>query len=379
MGCIFVRFMLRPALHCQICLVGGGLAGTAIAAWAQHAGLDVVWVDAPPAEGTSASQVAAGLVNIVTGVRPALTWHAHPLVHDLMAWLALPTVAHATAKHLHRMSIYRRLATHTLYNDWCGVASHQPQNAQAVLHPLADPWRPELLGHHPAGLRLDGLGWVDVPQLLVSVQQALQAAGVQMIEGRVDWTASQSDAAQVVLADGRVIGYHHLLCAEGIAVNHNPLWPYRKLQPLKGQILTVRLHPDPQLDQIVTGGLYLLPTGQGTYHVGSTYEHMFDTPLPTQAGRDGLVAELQAQLPGWAGEVEVLAHRAGIRATTPDRRAVLARHPAHSNVWFLNGLGTKGLLQAPFAARLLVDAIVSGVPAWPAELDGGRKAMRLVL
>jgi glycine/D-amino acid oxidase-like deaminating enzyme len=40
----------------------------------------------------------------------------------------------------------------------------------------------------------------------------------------------------------------------------------------------------------------------------------------------------------------------------------LGRHPAHPGVAVFNGLGSKGALQAPLYARMLVEHLLDGAP-----------------
>lgn len=51
---------------------------------------------------------------------------------------------------------------------------------------------------------------------------------------------------------------------------------------------------------------------------------------------------------------EVLFHGAGLRPTLPDRRPVVGRHPQFSSLSCINGLGSRGVLWAPYLASLLV-------------------------
>ena len=54
---------------------------------------------------------------------------------------------------------------------------------------------------------------------------------------------------------------------------------------------------------------------------------------------------------------EVLSHEAAVRPTVSDRRPLVGQHPSHKNLYLLNGLGSRGVLIAPYAAKQLVDFI----------------------
>ena len=53
----------------------------------------------------------------------------------------------------------------------------------------------------------------------------------------------------------------------------------------------------------------------------------------------------------------VLDHKAGIRPTVADRRPLVGRHKEHSNLYILNGLGTRGVMIAPYTAQKLYNFI----------------------
>ena len=54
---------------------------------------------------------------------------------------------------------------------------------------------------------------------------------------------------------------------------------------------------------------------------------------------------------------EVIEHFAGVRPTVNDRKPLLGRHPIYSNLYILNGLGTRGVLLGPSMAKDLFDFI----------------------
>ena len=59
---------------------------------------------------------------------------------------------------------------------------------------------------------------------------------------------------------------------------------------------------------------------------------------------------------------------AGIRPTVKDRRPLVGRHSAHKNVYILNGLGTRGVMIAPYVASELFQFIENN-KALDSEID----------
>ena len=52
---------------------------------------------------------------------------------------------------------------------------------------------------------------------------------------------------------------------------------------------------------------------------------------------------------------EVLEHRAAMRPVVRASRLLMGLHPARDDVGFFNGLGSKGVLTAPYFARQFAD------------------------
>jgi glycine oxidase len=340
-----------------ITLVGGGLAGLFLASELITRGHHVLLYDQPSPN--SGSPVAAGLFNVITGAKPSLTWRAPELVAELNAAFAHGPLSDLAAL-LYRVPILRMLDSVEAVNDWSSYPS--PDAAEFSIHvndPLA--WRG--IRPHQGVLRLEGLGWLDAQAFLPAATAALSATS----------QFTRIDHAYPGDATGPVV------YCEGIGINANPLYRGRKLQPLAGDVLHIRLPIELQQllgPHVLVGGGYLVPRPDGTALLGSTYLPGVMPHQPTAEARASLLATLARWLPHLHTEqVEVLDHWVGIRATTPDRRPLLGRLP-DANSWFMNGLGTKGVLHAPLLARWLADALETGELNWPPEVDMFRRALQ---
>ncbi|MCB0376325.1 MAG: FAD-binding oxidoreductase, partial [Sinomicrobium sp.] len=93
------------------------------------------------------------------------------------------------------------------------------------------------------------------------------------------------------------------------------------------------------------------------------YKRNDTTRTATPAARAELLAGLKTLL---KCPFEVVYQEAGVRPTVPDRRPLAGTHPVYDNVHILNGLGSRGVLMAPFAARRLYHSIEDKVPLYEA-------------
>jgi glycine oxidase len=143
-----------------------------------------------------------------------------------------------------------------------------------------------------------------------------------------------------------------IIFCEGHLVKSNPWFNWLSLKPVKGEVITVKV-PDLMLkDKIVNKNGFIMNVSDQTYKVGATYEWTDLEETPTQTGLLELKTKLRQLI---ACESTVIKHEAGVRPSSPDRRPIIGAHPQHPNVFIFNGLGTKGVMLAPFFAENFVN------------------------
>ena len=94
-----------------------------------------------------------------------------------------------------------------------------------------------------------------------------------------------------------------------------------------------------------------VPLGNHEFKAGSTYRWGQSSPEPDEAGRLELKEKLDALLDC---EYEIIEHLSGIRPASKDRYPFLGEHPQVKNLFVFNGLGTKGIMWAPYMAAHLI-------------------------
>jgi len=101
--------------------------------------------------------------------------------------------------------------------------------------------------------------------------------------------------------------------------------------------------------------MLLVPIGDDTFWVGSTYRWHFEDTLAGEAGRDYILGYLKEM---FDTPFEIVDHVAGIRPTMIDRRPIVGPSNQNPKVFIFNGLGTKGALLAPFFAEQLAEELL---------------------
>lgn len=150
----------------------------------------------------------------------------------------------------------------------------------------------------------------------------------------------------------------HIIFADGFNMRFNPFFKDLPLDGAKGELLIIKAK-DLNLDVILKAGKFILPMGNDYYKVGATYDWEDKTNIPTSQAREELLSELKQII---TCDFEVVNHLAGVRPTVKDRKPLVGRHYAYFNVYSLNGLGTRGVMLAPYLSEHLFNYIEFGQP-----------------
>jgi len=301
-----------------------------------------------------ASTVAGGIYNPVVLNRFKAVWkgdcfldYALPFYRDLESKL--------NTNFLDQTTLKRRFATAEEQNLWFEAASDS-RLKRFLSTQIIQNTNEALIAPYGLGNVLE-TGRVDVPKLIGNYQSYLDEKGNHSRE-TVDKSLLE------VTTDS--VSYQHLNAKKIIwAIGHrNTTLTYFDYIPLvgnKGELLTIKA-TELQLDSLIKGPVFILPIGDDLYKVGATYDRSDLTYEPTQAARMRLSEQLESMI---SCPYEIVAHEAGIRPTVPDRRPLLGRHPQYNNLVLYNGLGSRGVLMAPWLGRHLWEYLEKGKELLP--------------
>lgn len=149
-----------------------------------------------------------------------------------------------------------------------------------------------------------------------------------------------------------------IVFCEGFGLKNNPFFNKMPMQEAKGELITIHA-PKLNADFLIKSAVFVLPLGGHLYKVGATFNWKDKTQLPTEEGKNELTAKLETFI---TVPYQIIEQEAGIRPTVKDRRPLVGIHPKYKNLAVLNGLGTRGVMIAPTAAKALYDYIENGIP-----------------
>jgi glycine oxidase len=327
-------------------IVGQGLAGSCLALQLISRNKRVVVIDRPDAN--SATRVAAGLFNPITGKNFTKTW----LADDLFGYLHefYQNAEHLThSKFFHPMPLFRPFVSVEEQNEWMG-RSATPSFQNYIDTVYTAPFLPEKVNNPLGGLLLKQCGFLNTENFLAAVREYVTHHGF-LLEADFDEAHLQIEHDHVVYENFRT---SKIIFCQGEKARHQKLFSWLPLRPLKGETLT--LEPRETINTIFNRGVYVVP---GIWKVGATYEARDVTPQITQKGFD----ELQAKLHELVNfPYQIIGQSWGFRPTTPDRRPILGPHPLYPSVILFNGLGTKGVSLAPYFSNILTLWLENNVP-----------------
>jgi glycine oxidase len=331
-------------------IIGGGLAGCFMAARLALAGQEVVLFDHP--QPNSASKVAAGLFNVITGRFGAKSWLADTLLAKIDQFLQIPAF-YSLKAFFHYQQIYRPFREVSEFNKWQNRTADE--RFQHLFELCESPIYEEQIINPHGGIKILPCGWLDIKAFLKALKKILiQDFGITYLETKIDF-AQIDHQKRVINGDFGNTGFDHLIFCQGASTAENPFFSFLPIIPNKGELLTIHA-PDLQLPFVLSKKVYLLPLGDQKFLTGSTYKNQFPHPHPTQEGKEEIrqILDQAIRVP-----YEVIGQQAGIRPTTKDRRPIAGTHPEYSHLHIVSGFGTKGVLLSPYISELMCDYLVN--------------------
>lgn len=341
-------------------IVGQGLAGSVLAYLLLKKGQKVVVIDNYTVGGKkSSSQIAAGVINPITGMRFVKTWRIDEFLSAARSlYLEIETVL--GVRLWHERLIFRTLRNIEEENNWLlrnTFPDYQPYCGKT--DPSVSEYNESYFKPFYALAEVKNGAQVNLPALVQHFRLYFEKNHMLLTE--------QFDTKELSFSEGNVaykdIKASKIIFCEGFKAMENPYFNYLPFNPDKGELLLVRI-PNLNLNHIFKNKMAVVPLhdtveerntdiiGKGSlkdlYWVGATNAWTFDNDLPNEANKDLIINELNKTI---NIPFEILEHRAAIRPTVKDRRPFLGLHLQQAQLGIFNGFGTKGASLVPFWAE----------------------------
>jgi glycine/D-amino acid oxidase-like deaminating enzyme len=324
-------------------IVGSGLAGILFCEILKQHNKSFVVFDN---ESQHSSTVAGGLYNPVILKRFTKVWKAKEQLD-----LALP-IYHALERSLntkldYKIPAYRLFASVEEQNKWF-EACDKPSLSQFLSTKIKYSNNSAIKSNYGFGKVLQ-TGRIDTTSLIQKYRDELETNG-QFLKETFNYSDLISNPTHVIYKNHEA---SYIVFAEGFGLTKNPFFNYLPLKPAKGELLTIHA-PDLKIDFILKSSVFLMPLGEDLYIVGASYNWEDTTHNITVKAKEELLNKLERFM---LCDYKIIDQVAGIRPTVKDRRPLVGQHHKHKNMFILNGLGTRGVMIAPYVAKQLFSYI----------------------
>lgn len=335
-----------PVSQVDFLIIGQGLAGSILAFELIARGRRVMVVDNE--HKGSASQVAAGIINPITGHRLNLTdgfvdycARATKFYSDFESALGVNVVKSVDQTRLVKNPGQANYLSKRLEQE--EYRSFLEQNTSTNLFSSSE--------HGTAKIK---------QTLVVDTKRLLQATKDWLTKQSSYLSASVDYTQMVFTTDGvkynNVTASRVIFC-EGYQAINNPWLNQLPFKLAKGEILTVETPVETRL--MLSWGNWLIPHKNMSAKLGASYAWQDTDLTPSNQVKEKLLDSLQSQT---GLRPNVVNHEVGVRPTTTHRHAFVGPIKARDHAYCFNGFGSKGCLTIPSHATLLCDHLLKQTP-----------------
>ncbi|MGV6846231.1 MAG: NAD(P)/FAD-dependent oxidoreductase [Lutibacter sp.] len=262
-----------------------------------------------------------------------------------------------------KVPIYRVFKSVEEQNNWL-VASDHKLMSNYMISEILNKKIKGVIGNYGFGI-LKNTGRILSKELIQTYRNYLENKK-QLIYQKFNYKQVQFNSNNIIYDN---INASKIVFCEGFGLQQNPVFNYLPLNEAKGELLTIYA-PKLNIDFMIKSAVFVLPLGNDLYKVGATFNWKDKTLQNTIEGKNELLEKLTKTI---NTPFSVLNQSAGIRPTVKDRRPLTGKHPKYDSAYILNGLGTRGVMIAPWAANKLYEYI-EHQSALPSEIDIKRYA-----
>jgi len=303
-------------------------------------------------EKPNSSEIALGIYNPVVFRRMSKSWKAEEIIPVAEAFYSEMENS-LGIKALHRNTILKFFSSKDERTFW-----EKKMIAGEAKDFLAKPKEHSKYSEHIfdelGSADVLSSGWVDTAKLLSTFRKFL--IGNRLLIPKEFEYGKLNTSAEMLLWEN--VNAEMIIFCEGSSATGNLFFKNLPFVLTKGEMLTIRIKNFSPAN-IISKGVYVLHEYDDIFKVGATYDWDDLNDIPTEKGKSELVDKLKKAL---KCDYEILDQAAAIRPTVKDRRPLIGLHPGDKRIGIFNGMGTKGVMLAPFFAKQFVEHIESGLP-----------------
>lgn len=342
--------MTNDPMTYDFIIIGQGICGTFLSWNLWKRGARVLVIDEP--QPFSATKVASGIINPVTGRQVVTTWMADELMD--FAGGAYKSIGEDIGSDvISKKDIIVFPPSQQMRDAYDKRIGEENSYIKQPSQSTFDTFKDVFFSYYGCAI-IDPVWLIDLHELLRGWRTILREQNMLLEENfAVEHLTINSDGVQY-----KNVAAEKIIFCNGVGAFTLPHWQKLPFVFNKGEALIVDIAGLPHNNIYKAGNSTIVPWYDGLWWVGSSYENSFDDALPTAQFRQKKLQELQQYL---KLPVTVVDHIASLRpAVAIERRPFVGLHPTISTVGILNGMGTKGCSLAPYFAKQLTLHLLEG-------------------
>lgn len=322
-------------------IIGHGLAGATLANELLNHQRKVLVLDDPGI--SSCSKVAAGLFNPLVFKKLNKVWRADLFFPAADAFYQGLEKQYAVSLQK-KIPLCRIFSSAGEQNDFQLLSGEDSYHDYIKQDVVIENHSDQLNAPFGTGI-ISGSGFLNTQAYLQFTEQRLETCG-EIIRQKINLHKDlRKENNRWIVSDA--FSAEKIVFSDGWKITENPFFSYLPMMPAKGDVLTIHA-PELNENYIYNGGCFVLPIGNQLFRAGATFNWKDLSDSPTQNGKDELLVKLKDLL---KVPFTITEHLAGVRPATKDRRPLLGEHPEHKGLFVFNGLGTRGVIMAPWLAQ----------------------------
>jgi len=333
-------------MNVEFLIIGQGISGTWLSYYLEKANKSFIVVDND--QPNSATRVAAGIINPVTGRRIVKTW----MIDELLSFL-IPAYREL-GRELGINAIDRKslIDFHPTPQMKIAFDERVKENADFLFHPKDQLQYQQTFNYDFGFGKVDPCYVVNLKEILMAWRKKLLSTNQLLAESFETEELKHSNTGVTY----KNIKAEKIIFCDGINSSQNPFLKNLPFALNKGEVILIESSDIPSTN-IFKKGMMLTSIQKGLYWLGSNYLWEFSDDRPTEQFRK----QTELLLKTWLKvPFKIIDHKASVRPANIERRPFVGFHPTLKNIGILNGMGTKGCSLAPFFAKQLTHHLIHG-------------------
>lgn len=324
-------------MQTEYIIVGQGICGTFLSYYLTKKGIHHIVIDESKPQ--TASKVASGVINPITGRRLVRTW----MIEDVMPFAVNAYKQLEKELNCNLIRQTNIIDFHTTPQMKLAFDERLPQEQEylSIVNNLQQ--FDNYFNYHFGAGEINPCWLIDINILISEWRKKLEPNNA-LLDGNFDSKELKIESFGITYKN---IKASKIIFCEGVSGAENPWFKLLPYAPNKGEVIIAEIDNLPR-SNIYKTNLSIVPWKDNLFWVGSTYEWKFEHSNPTEIFRH----KTETLLKQWLKvPFKIVEHLSSVRPANIERRPFVGFHPLQPQIGILNGMGTKGCSLAPYFAN----------------------------